>query len=119
MSRTGAGALGRIVERKDATPEIKAAVHEFNVGLYCFDGTELIKALKEIKDDNNAGEYYLTDVFLHLNPVTVVKLVDPHEAMGVKDRVRLAAATATIHPLIPDKLTLPGPTIVGPQPTFI
>src|SRR5258708_27969750 len=114
MSRTGAGALGRIVERKDATPEIKAAVHEFNVGLYCFDGTELIKALKEIKDDNNAGEYYLTDVFLHLNPVTVVKLVDPHDAMGVKDRVRLAAATAIIQRRILDQLMLPGVTLIHP-----
>jgi len=117
--RTAAGALGRIVERKDATPEIKAAVHEFNVGLYCFDGTELIKALKEIKDDNNAGEYYLTDVFLHLNPVTVVKLVDPHEAMGVKDRVRLAAATAIIQRRILDKLMLAGVTIVDPESTFV
>ncbi len=117
--RTASGALGRIVERKDATPEIKAAVHEFNVGLYCFDGTELLNALKEIKDDNNAGEYYLTDVFLHLQPTTVVKVVDPHEAMGVKDRVRLAAATAIIQRRILDKLMLAGVTIVDPESTFV
>ena len=117
--RTAGGALGRIVERKDATPEIKAAVHEFNVGLYCFDGTELLNALKEIKDDNNAGEYYLTDVFLHLQPTTVVKLVDPHEAMGVKDRVRLAAATAIIQRRILNTLMLSGVTIVDPESTFV
>ena len=117
--RTAGGALGRIVERKDATPEIKAAVHEFNVGLYCFDGTELLNALKEIKDDNNAGEYYLTDVFLHLQPTTVVKLVDPHEAMGVKDRVRLAAATAIIQRRILNTLMLAGVTIVDPESTFV
>ena len=117
--RTADGALGRIVERKDATPEVKAAVHEFNVGLYCFDGTELTKALKEIKDDNNAEEFYLTDVFLHLDPVTVVKLADPQEAMGVKDRVRLAAATAIIQRRILDKLMLSGVTIVDPSSTFV
>jgi bifunctional UDP-N-acetylglucosamine pyrophosphorylase / glucosamine-1-phosphate N-acetyltransferase len=117
--RTADGALGRIVERKDATPEIKAAVHEFNVGLYCFDGTQLTAALKEIKDDNNAGEYYLTDVFLHLEPVTVVKLVDPQEAMGVKDRIRLAAATAIMQRRILDKLMLSGVTIVDPSSTFV
>jgi bifunctional UDP-N-acetylglucosamine pyrophosphorylase/glucosamine-1-phosphate N-acetyltransferase len=117
--RTADGALGRIVERKDATPEIKAAVHEFNVGLYCFDGTQLTAALKEIKDDNNAGEFYLTDVFLHLQPVTVVKLVDPREAMGVKDRVRLAAATAIMQRRILDKLMLSGVTIVDPSSTFV
>src|ERR1700686_3906093 len=117
--RTADGALGRIVERKDATPEIKAAVHEFNVGVYCFDGTQLTEALKEIKNDNNAGEYYLTDVFLHLEPVTVVKLVDPQEAMGVKDRVRLAAATAIIQRRILDRLMLAGVTIADPHPPFI
>jgi len=117
--RTADGALGRIVERKDATPEVKAAVHEFNVGLYCFDGTELTKALKEIKDDNNAEEFYLTDVFLHLDPVTVVKLADPQEAIGVKDRVRLAAATAIIQRRILDKLMLSGVTIVDPSSTFV
>ncbi len=117
--RTAGGALGRIVERKDATPEIKAAVHEFNVGLYCFDGTELLNALKEIKDDNKAGEYYLTDVFLHLQPTTVVKLVDPHEAMGVKDRVRLAAATAIVQRRILNTLMLAGVTIVDPESTFV
>src|SRR5258708_21471563 len=77
-----------------------------------------MRALTEITDDNNAGEYFLTDVFLHLNPVTVVKLVDPHEAMGVKDRVRLAAATAIIQRRILDKVMLAGATIVDPESTF-
>ena len=117
--RTADGTLGRIVERKDATPEIKASVHEFNVGLYCFDGSELTEALKQVTADNNAGEFYLTDVFLHLQPVTVVKLVDPDEAMGVKDRVRLAAATAIIQRRILDRLMLSGVTIVDPTSTFV
>src|SRR5207253_2497655 len=90
--RAADGSLERIVERKDATPEMRVGVHEFNVGLYCFDGSKLVEELGTVGDDNNAGEYYLTDVFLHLKPVTVVTLDDPREAMGVKDRVRLATA---------------------------
>jgi bifunctional UDP-N-acetylglucosamine pyrophosphorylase/glucosamine-1-phosphate N-acetyltransferase len=117
--RAADGSLGRIVERKDATPEIKESVHEFNVGIYVFDGTQLTAALKEVTDDNNAGEFYLTDVFLHLEPVTIVKLVDPDEAMGVKDRIRLAQATAIIQQRILDKLMLSGVTIVDPRSTFI
>ena len=113
------GSLGRIVERKDATPEIKKSVHEFNVGLYCFDGTQLTAALEKVSDDNNAGEFYLTDVFLHLEPVTIVKLVDPNEAMGVKDRIRLAQATAIIQQRILEKLMLSGVTIVDPRSTFV
>jgi len=117
--RAADGSLERIVERKDATDEMRKNVHEFNVGVYVFDGTELTKALKEIKDENQAGEFYLTDVFLHLSPVTIVRLDDPNEAMGVKDRTRLAAATATIQKRILEKLMLSGVTIVDPNSTFV
>lgn len=113
------GSLGRIVERKDATPEIKAKVHEFNVGLYCFDGTQLVEALQHVTDDNKAGEFYLTDVFLHLTPVNVVKLVDPHEAMGVKDRVRLAAATKVMQGRILERCMESGVTVIDPDSTFV
>jgi bifunctional UDP-N-acetylglucosamine pyrophosphorylase/glucosamine-1-phosphate N-acetyltransferase len=117
--RLADGSLERIVERKDATDEMRSTVHEFNVGLYVFDGTELTKGLKQVKDDNKAGEFYLTDVFLHLEPTTIVKLDDPNEAMGVKDRVRLAAATAVIQGRILDRLMLAGVTIVDPKSTFV
>ncbi len=117
--RAADGSLSRIVERKDATEEMQKNVHEFNVGVYCFDGTELTTALKEINDENNAGEFYLTDVFLHLGPVTIVKLDDPSEAMGVKDRTKLAQAAKTIQKRILDKLMLGGVTVVDPESTFI
>jgi bifunctional UDP-N-acetylglucosamine pyrophosphorylase / glucosamine-1-phosphate N-acetyltransferase len=113
------GSLEKIVERKDATEEMRKSVHEFNVGVYVFDGTELTKALTQVTDDNKAGEYYLTDVFLHLKPTTIVNLDDPQEAMGVKDRTRLAAATAIIQRRILDKLMLSGVTIVDPSSTFV
>jgi len=117
--RAADGSLERIVERKDATDEMQKNVHEFNVGVYVFDGTQLTAALKKITDDNKAGELYLTDVFLHLKPVTVVKLDDPMEAMGVKDRTRLATAAAAIQQRIVEKLMLSGVTIVDPRSTFV
>ena len=113
------GSLERIVERKDATEEIQKSVHEFNVGVYAFDGTHLVAALARVSDDNKAGEYYLTDVFSHLKPTAIVKLDDPNEAMGVKDRTRLAAATAVIQQRILDRLMLSGVTIVDPKTTFV
>src|SRR5439155_8724576 len=113
------GSLERIIERKDATPEIRAAFHEFNVGLYCFDGSRLADELGKVADDNKAGEFYLTDVFLHLKPVTVVTLDDPREAMSVKDRVRLAAATEILRRRMLENLMLGGVTIVDPDTTFI
>ena len=113
------GSLERIVERKDATRELRAQVHEFNVGLYCFDGSRLVDELDKVKDDNNAGEFYLPDVFLHLKPVTIVKLDDPREAMGVKDRIRLAAATDILRRRLLERCMLGGATIVDPDTTFI
>src|ERR1700737_1710375 len=109
--------LERIVERKDATEEMQKNIHEFNVGVYCFDGTQLIDALKQIKDENKAGEYYLTDVFLHLRPTTIVKLDDPGEAMGVKDRTKLAQAAKTIQKRLLEQHMLAGVTIVDPDST--
>ena len=117
--RSRDGALDRIVERKDATPEQREEIHEFNVGLYCFDGSRLAEELEKITDDNKAGEFYLTDVFLHLKPVTVVKLDDPHEAMGVKDRVRLAKATDILRHRVLEQRMLGGVTIVDPDSTFV
>jgi bifunctional UDP-N-acetylglucosamine pyrophosphorylase/glucosamine-1-phosphate N-acetyltransferase len=113
------GALDRVVERKDATPEIKASVHEFNVGLYCFEGGALVEALQNVTDDNKAGEFYLTEVFLHIKPVTVVQVEDPKEALGVKDRVRLAEATRILRRRLLERCMLSGVTIVDPDSTFI
>jgi bifunctional UDP-N-acetylglucosamine pyrophosphorylase / glucosamine-1-phosphate N-acetyltransferase len=117
--RAADGSLERIVERKDATEEMQKNVHEFNVGVYVFDGTPLLAALQKVSDDNKAGEFYLTDVFLHLKPTTIVKLDHPNEAMGVKDRTRLAAAAAIIQKRILDQLMLSGVTIVDPRSTHI
>jgi bifunctional UDP-N-acetylglucosamine pyrophosphorylase/glucosamine-1-phosphate N-acetyltransferase len=72
-----------------------------------------------VTDANQAGEFYLTDVFLQVKPVTVVKMSDPQEAMGVKDRVRLAAATEVLRKRLLERCMLSGVTIVDPASTFI
>ena len=113
------GSFERIVERKDASDEQKKAVHEFNVGLYCFTGDRLVDELGKIGDDNKAGEFYLTDVFQHLAPVEIVRISDPAEAIGVKDRVRLAQAVSIMRRRLLDACMLAGVTIVDPGSTFI
>jgi bifunctional UDP-N-acetylglucosamine pyrophosphorylase/glucosamine-1-phosphate N-acetyltransferase len=113
------GEFKKIVERKDASDEQRKNVHEFNVGIYCFDGGRLQQALAQISDDNKAGEFYLTDVFLHLQPVQVVQLADPNEAMGIKDRIKLAAATEIMQRRILERLMESGVTITDPDSTFV
>ena len=117
--RSADGAFERIVERSDATDEIRRTVHEFNVGIYCFDSKRLVKALGSISNSNKAGEYYLTDVFMQLRPVTIVRMSDPTEAMGVKDRVKLAAAIEVMRRRILERLMLAGVTVTDPASTFI
>jgi bifunctional UDP-N-acetylglucosamine pyrophosphorylase/glucosamine-1-phosphate N-acetyltransferase len=117
--RAADGSFERIVERKDASAEMRKTIHEFNVGLYCFKGAQLVDALTKVKDDNKAGEFYLTEVFLHLRPVTIVRIADPDEAMGVKDRVKLAAAAGLMRHRILEELMLGGVTIVDPDSTFV
>ena len=49
------GAVARIVEQKDATPE-EAAICECNSGFYCFDARALFDALGQVGNDNAQGE---------------------------------------------------------------
>jgi bifunctional UDP-N-acetylglucosamine pyrophosphorylase/glucosamine-1-phosphate N-acetyltransferase len=116
--RGGDGSFQQVVERKDSTPE-QLAVHEFNVGLYCFEGLPLVRALGMITDANVAREFYLPDVLRHLAPVAIVRLDDPDEAMGINDRIALAAAGAVLRGRINRRHMLNGVTIVDPASTFI
>ena len=117
--RAADGSFERIVERKDATNEQRKSIHEVNVGIYCFKGAPLVEALAHVTDDNKAGELYLTDVLRHLRPVTILEIEDPNEAIGVKDRVRLAEAIALMRRRVLEQLMLGGATIVDPETTFI
>jgi bifunctional UDP-N-acetylglucosamine pyrophosphorylase/glucosamine-1-phosphate N-acetyltransferase len=112
------GRLERIVEYKDAGPELRQEA-EINVGLYCFDGSRLLQALEKLRPDNRAGELYLTDVFGHLRPAQVVELADREEALGINDRVQLAEADAALRQRVLRELMLSGVTVVDPASTFV
>jgi len=55
------GAFVHVVEEKDCTIE-QLKIKELNTGVYVFNTPKLLKALKELKNDNSQGEYYVTDV---------------------------------------------------------
>jgi bifunctional UDP-N-acetylglucosamine pyrophosphorylase/glucosamine-1-phosphate N-acetyltransferase len=112
------GSLDRIVEYRDAGPELRDAA-EINVGLYCFDGPPLVEALARLRPDNRAGELYLVDVFRDLRPVQVVKLADREEALGINDRVQLAEAERVLRQRVLRELMLSGVTVVDPASTFV
>jgi bifunctional UDP-N-acetylglucosamine pyrophosphorylase/glucosamine-1-phosphate N-acetyltransferase len=86
--------LRAIVEDVDADPAT-LAIDEVNAGTYCFDAAWL-RANVERVPPSPAGEHYLTDLVglatADGQPVRVVAAPRPEEAMGINDRVQLAAA---------------------------
>lgn len=59
--RADDGALLRIVEQKDATPE-EQAIQEINSGVYVVRSEDLYPALDLVQNANAQGEYYVTDI---------------------------------------------------------
>ena len=119
--RDDGGHVTAIVEQADATPE-QLAIREYNVSAYCFDADWLWSALERIPVSPK-GEYYLTDVVaLAVDagyPVESLVLDDPEEAIGLNNRVHLAAAEKIMRKRINEKWMLAGVTIVDPETTYI
>ncbi len=96
--RDSGGEPVKIVEEKDAGPD-ERAIHEINVGLYCFDcPVTLFRVLPTLSNTNSQGEYYLTDV-LEVVQKEGGKLAakifdDPSLTVGVNDRWQLALLAA-------------------------
>jgi len=61
IQRDENGEFMHVVEEKDCTPE-QLKIKELNTGVYVFNTPLLLSALKELKNDNAQGEYYLTDI---------------------------------------------------------
>lgn len=111
-----------IVEERDATPEEKK-IHEINSGVYCFDKAFLEDAVAALKNDNDQGEFYLTDAIAygreHGCTLGAWRLDDADEIMGVNDRLQLAAAGAALHRRKNEALMRDGVTMLAPSSTYI
>src|SRR5699024_273906 len=116
------GMVERIVEQKDATDEEKK-VTEINTATYCFDNEDLFAGLQHITNDNNQGEYYLTDLIEIFNEankkVSAFVVDDAEETAGINDRIALAAATKVMIERINNNHLLNGVTIIDPEQTYI
>jgi bifunctional UDP-N-acetylglucosamine pyrophosphorylase/glucosamine-1-phosphate N-acetyltransferase len=120
--RDADGKLEKIVEEKDATP-VEAMVREINSGTYVFECEPVFAALCRIKPQNVQNEYYLTDVVPILREeyrrVQVFSHGDADEALGINNRVQLAAAEQILRNRIREHWMLAGVTMVDPATTYI
>lgn len=116
------GRVKAIVEQKAATKE-QLAIQLINPGIYCFRAELLWKHIREIRPDNPAHEYYLTDMAEILNKaghtVAALELDNPDELLGINTRVELAAVDKIFRERKVRELMLEGVTIIKPETVTI
>jgi bifunctional UDP-N-acetylglucosamine pyrophosphorylase / glucosamine-1-phosphate N-acetyltransferase len=97
--RDAAGRFVKIVEQKDATTA-EQAICEVNMSTYVFAARDLLHALAQLRPDNAAGEYYITDcpgmLLAEGHPVDAVACLDPSETLSVNTPAQLAAVAAAL-----------------------
>ncbi|MEM9216594.1 MAG: bifunctional UDP-N-acetylglucosamine diphosphorylase/glucosamine-1-phosphate N-acetyltransferase GlmU [Cyanobacteria bacterium P01_F01_bin.150] len=103
-----------IVEHRDCTQEQREN-RRINAGIYCFRWADLAKALPQLSDDNDQGEYYLTDVIAMMPQVMAVDVADQQEILGINNRKQLAEAYGILQSRIKDDWMMAGVTIVDPS----
>jgi bifunctional UDP-N-acetylglucosamine pyrophosphorylase/glucosamine-1-phosphate N-acetyltransferase len=115
--RDRAGRVERIVEQKDASAA-ELALRECNTGVLVAPAGALRRWLKALRNDNAQKEYYLTDVVAQAvaEGVTVSPLAcaDAIEALGVNDKLQLAALESECRRRSARALMLAGVTVADP-----
>jgi len=112
----------RIVEDRDATPEEKR-IREVNAGIYAFTAPLIFDLLRRVGNDNDQGEFYLTDVVeialrqgLSVGAVTTSA---EEEILGINDRGQLARCASLLRRRINRSLMLAGVSLIDPDATYI
>lgn len=91
--RDETGGFKGIKEERDATPEEKK-IREINGGVYLFDGSFLFEQIQNLKNSNDQGEFYLTDMLVRSHGTGIrtqaVLLKKPWDLLGVNTTYELA-----------------------------
>lgn len=116
--RDSNGKILSIVEEKDATDE-QREIKEVNTGFIAAKGSDLKRWLKQIKPNNNQGEYYLTDcIALAVNEGGGVEAVicdNPLEVQGVNNRIQQAELERAYQVIKTNELMLAGISLNDPS----
>ncbi len=114
------GVLEKIVEFKDASEQEKA-VRLCNSGVMCLDGEKLFGWLDRLKNDNAAGEYYLTDIvaLARMDGCSAVVVTGTEEEMaGANSRADLAIIEGTVQKRLREKFLAQGVTMTDPDTVY-
>jgi bifunctional UDP-N-acetylglucosamine pyrophosphorylase / glucosamine-1-phosphate N-acetyltransferase len=115
--RNGRDQVQKIVEQKDASAK-ELKIQECNTGVLAAPARPLKKWLKQIKNTNSQGEYYLTDIIAMAvaDKAAVNPLIAPNnvEVLGVNDKAQLAEVEAAYRRRAARELMLAGVTVIDP-----
>ncbi len=116
------GGIQEIVEQKAATPA-QLQIRYINSGIYCFRADLLWKHIGEIRPDNPAGEFYLTDMVAILtragHRVAAMDVPNSEELLGINTRAELAAVDKIFRARKVEQLMRDGVTIEKPETVTI
>jgi bifunctional UDP-N-acetylglucosamine pyrophosphorylase/glucosamine-1-phosphate N-acetyltransferase len=116
------GALEKIVEDKDCTPEEKK-ITLCNTGAFCLDGARLAGWAGRIGNDNAQGEFYFTDIVAIAAAdgasAQVSRAADAWEIMGVNSRADLAALEKTVQKRLRAAAMDGGATLLDPDTVYL
>lgn len=120
MVRDSDGALVRIVEAKDATPE-ELAITFCSSGMMALDGRIAFDMLAKVDNKNAAGEYYLPDVISvaqSMGRICATVEGDEADLQGINSRAELARAEAHVQSGLRLSAMAGGATLVAPETVF-
>lgn len=114
--------VAAIIEQKSLLPE-QEGIGEINSGIYAFQTAALLGHLTELKANNSASEYYLTDMagILVAAGQRVVAIEAPiaAEVLGANTIAELVALDATLRAETARRLMAAGVTIFRPETCVI
>lgn len=115
------GALARIVEAKDATPD-ELAIGLCNGGIMAIDARHAFELIGAIGNDNAKREFYLTDIVdianRHGLPCRAIEAPE-EDVIGVNTRAELAAAESVMQNRLRRRAMREGATLVAPETVFL
>ena len=106
-----------IVEQKDAT-RAQLNIHEINTGIFCYPTARLAGWLKQLKNNNKAAEYYITDLvpmaIKARVPVEGTACSDTAQVEGINTRRQLARMEREYQRRLAANLLNTGVTLADP-----
>ncbi|HUG43260.1 MAG TPA: bifunctional UDP-N-acetylglucosamine diphosphorylase/glucosamine-1-phosphate N-acetyltransferase GlmU [Acidobacteriota bacterium] len=120
--RDQSGRVVEVIEEKEASP-VQKRIREIHAGFNCFKIPALREAVFEIRNENQAGEYYLTDlpkIFAARGGRVEAVLHEPSMSLlGINDRVQLSEADRILRRRIRDAWMSKGVTMINADTILI